>query len=526
MPEANPVAVTQSVTKKGQTTMKRSLILAGGGMKVGWQAGVMQVLMDEAGLKFDHIDAASGGVFNLSMLLSGKSATHIAESWGTTSPLRFLAPHKPWRYLLPWKLPSLVTLEGIRKRVLPHWGVDFQKITSCTEVNGHPVVGTFNVTDFGAKRLKVIPHTKMDVDYLMAAVSLPGFFPPVFKDGTIYTDAVFLKDQNLAEAVRRGADEIWVIWTVNDEAKWKGSFYNHYFHIVETTANGSYKLELDEVEKINHRVHSPGLSNEAVSNASPEGKRHITVHEIRPEAPVPIDYLLWIRKKTMRDAVELGRQYARDYLIGKGYLEPAPTTDTGKGLRFTETMSGFFTPGEANHEAGHQQGEASGNDLEFKITITVDDLDRFLLDPQHPAPAQGVVRSSYFGGTCLITRGEFNLFTTDQDDVRHMEYALEFKTAADRRYVLKGIKTVEDGPGLDIWADTTTLMTQVLDADSNNLVGAGILRISVTQFLRQMMTFHAFGTSSALESVEVIGRFGKFFMGNLWDTYGAHYFRR
>ena len=197
--------------------MKRSLILAGGGMKVGWQAGVMQVLMDEAGLKFDHIDAASGGVFNLSMLLSGKSATHIAETWGATSPFRFMAPHKPWRYLLPWNLPSLLTLGGVRKRVLPYWGVDFQKINACTEVNGHPVVGTFNVTDFGAKRLKVIPHTKMDVDYLIAAVSLPGFFPPVFKDGTTYTDSVFLKDQNLAEAVRRGADEIWVIWTVDDD---------------------------------------------------------------------------------------------------------------------------------------------------------------------------------------------------------------------------------------------------------------------------------------------------------------------
>ena len=31
--------------------MKRSLILAGGGMKVGWQAGVMQVLLDEANIK-------------------------------------------------------------------------------------------------------------------------------------------------------------------------------------------------------------------------------------------------------------------------------------------------------------------------------------------------------------------------------------------------------------------------------------------------------------------------------------------
>ena len=55
--------------------MKRSLVLAGGGAKIGWQADVLQVLMDEAGLRFDHIDATSGSVFNLGMLLSGKTAT-------------------------------------------------------------------------------------------------------------------------------------------------------------------------------------------------------------------------------------------------------------------------------------------------------------------------------------------------------------------------------------------------------------------------------------------------------------------
>ena len=44
---------------------KRSLILAGGGLKVCYQAGVLQVWLDEAGLTFDHADGASGGTFNL-----------------------------------------------------------------------------------------------------------------------------------------------------------------------------------------------------------------------------------------------------------------------------------------------------------------------------------------------------------------------------------------------------------------------------------------------------------------------------
>ena len=47
---------------------RRSLILAGGGLKVALQAGVLQVWLDEAGLEFDHVDGASGGVFNLAML--------------------------------------------------------------------------------------------------------------------------------------------------------------------------------------------------------------------------------------------------------------------------------------------------------------------------------------------------------------------------------------------------------------------------------------------------------------------------
>ena len=50
---------------------KRSLILAGGGLKVGFQAGVLQVWLDEAGLTFDHADGASGGCFNLAMYCQG-----------------------------------------------------------------------------------------------------------------------------------------------------------------------------------------------------------------------------------------------------------------------------------------------------------------------------------------------------------------------------------------------------------------------------------------------------------------------
>ena len=70
---------------------KRSLILAGGGLKVGFQAGVLQVWLDEAGLTFDHADGASGGCFNLAMYCQGFSGTQIADAWRNYDPFLPLA---------------------------------------------------------------------------------------------------------------------------------------------------------------------------------------------------------------------------------------------------------------------------------------------------------------------------------------------------------------------------------------------------------------------------------------------------
>lgn len=54
---------------------KRALIFAGGGIKVAFQAGVLQVWLDEAGLEFDLADGASGGCFNLAMWCQGMRGT-------------------------------------------------------------------------------------------------------------------------------------------------------------------------------------------------------------------------------------------------------------------------------------------------------------------------------------------------------------------------------------------------------------------------------------------------------------------
>jgi hypothetical protein len=100
-----------------------------------------------------------------------------------------------------------------------------------------------------------------------------------------------------------------VIRTVDDRLVWRGGVWNHFGHIFETCAVGNLKRELDEIEKINQQV---------AANTAEPGRRHVTVHLLRPAEPVPVDYLFFRSKKQMAPTVETGRSDARRYLACAG----------------------------------------------------------------------------------------------------------------------------------------------------------------------------------------------------------------
>src|SRR6188474_2676771 len=102
----------------------RSLILAGGGLKVCYQAGVMQVWLDEAGLTFDHADGASGGTFNQAMYCQGMTGQQIADNWRNMRPTDIIDFDPKTLLKLP-NAPSIATLDNLRHKVFPAWGLDF-----------------------------------------------------------------------------------------------------------------------------------------------------------------------------------------------------------------------------------------------------------------------------------------------------------------------------------------------------------------------------------------------------------------
>lgn len=349
----------------------RSLILAGGGLKVAFQAGVLQVWLDEAGLEFDHADGASGGIFNLAMYCQGMSGTQIADNWRALPVLRGVAPN--WRKY--WKLyfaDSLLSYSRWRKNIHSHWALDWDAIRNSDRV------ATFNLYNFTTHQLEVWEASEITEDALVSGVSLPMWFPPVRIGGHDYIDAVYASDANLIEAVRRGADELWIIWTVSEQSRWRNGFVANYFQIIEAAANGRFRSDLARIEE-----------NNAAIEAGEAGEfgRIIDIKILRAE--VPLHYILNFRSKRFTEAVDLGVQMARQWCLRHGIeIEAggtAPSRPQATYLEFTEVMKGSVTPIEP---AG---SDGSPIDLAVRLTIQIDDIETFVREPNHAARAVGFV---------------------------------------------------------------------------------------------------------------------------------------
>jgi predicted patatin/cPLA2 family phospholipase len=489
---------------------KRSLILAGGGIKVAYQAGVLQVWLDEAGVTFDHADGASGGTFNLAMYCQGMSGARIADNWRNLSPylgVDFdLAEYGKLFYA-----ESLFTLDRYREKVFPGWGLDWDRIRASERE------ATFNVYNFSKHELEVLTPDRMTEDYLSACVSLPMWFPPVIIDGDTYIDPVFITDANLEEAIRRGADELWVIWTVSERSEWNDGFVANYFQIIETSANGHLKRMVRRIEE----------NNAAISSGSPgEFGRHIELKILKAE--VPLHYLVNLSSDRLKGAVNRGVRDARRWCVEQGIplsSQDGPRDGDPTRLRFTEEMKGYVSLGETDYDAGFREGRENGTFLMFHLTIEVDGVGQFVAEPEREAAARGHVRCEALGGDLPVEKGVFNLFVYEEDPGRRrMRYRLFFRDGDGRPLTLSGFKVVEDDPGSDLWTDTTTLFTHILEGhvgpeeEQAPVLAAGIINIHLLDFFRQLTTFRTEGPTPA-ERASALTRFGKLFLGDLWDVY-------
>jgi hypothetical protein len=182
------------------------------------------------------------------------------------------------------------------------------------------------------------------------------------------------------------------------------------------------------------------------------------------------------------------------------------------GFTFSETMAGPFALGETDPD----RGSAADTRLTMHATIDIDDIDRFIADPTHVGKLSGRVSFAPLGGDLRADSGVFNLFSpSDRPGLKLMVYELGLKS-----HYLAGAKHVHDDPGADLWKDTTTLFTRLHEGSdtSGPVVGAGILTLGVADLARLVSTMRVQGQPH--EAPAVLAKFGRFFLGELWERYG------
>ena len=492
----------------------RSLILAGGGMRVSYQAGVIRAL-SEAGVKFSHGDGTSGGTMNLAMLLSGVSPAEMCDRWRSLKVGDFVSLMPVEQYLKGPDIMAMGDADGIVNKVFPHLGIDVGKIRASGEMEG-----TFNVCNFSRKTNEVISHRDVTLDSLVAGISLPIFMPPVKIGDAYYTDSVWIKDANVMEAVKRGASEIWLVWCIGNTREYKSGVFNQYVHMIEMSANGVMFEEFDRVNELNGRI---------CKGDSPYGqKQAITLHVIKPEYPLPLDPDLYMGKIDNATLVDRGYADAERYLRTAGPqgipFTPEATTmsEPQLGFTFREMMVGGFAWGETDPRAGEKKGSSAGTKLAMHATITINDLRRFIDDPNHLGDITGHLDVPTLGNNIPTTRGVFNLFSpTDDPTMKYMVYEFGFDQNGEH-YYMAGRKEVHNDPGMDLWSDTTTLFTTLHKGvdKSGPVVGAGVLKLSVTELIKMVPTMQPTNAKSMKEKADAVMEFGKFFMGALWVQYG------
>lgn len=211
---------------------------------------------------------------------------------------------------------------------------------------------------------------------------------------------------------------------------------------------------------------------------------------------------------------------------------PTPSTH----LRFSETMVGYISFGEADYTHGYQKGRQRETDLALHLTLEFGDLDQLLSGRGSQAQASGFVNCDALGGKLPLEGGTFRLFVGDEPHQKTMCYRLHCRDAVGHPLTLIGVKVMQKskgrkdkGSGSRVWRDTTTLYLRVVQGSSVQdmqaeeaveVVASGILHLGLLSFAEQLTTFRADAPSS-IGQLAAVARFGGFFLRQLWQVYGA-----
>jgi hypothetical protein len=197
-------------------------------------------------------------------------------------------------------------------------------------------------------------------------------------------------------------------------------------------------------------------------------------------------------------------------------------------ITYRETLAGFVDFGADDWNGGWIGGREVGSRCAIHLDVTIDDVERFVADPDDEARCGGWMRCDGLGGRLAIEAGWFNLLVeVDGPRHRHMEYRLHLRDAHERPLTFVGFKDVHDDAFHDPWADTSTLFTELYAGHvaagarpSEDRLAVGILRVTRLGFGRLLASIRAHGERRT-ERLAATARWGALFAGGLLRVYSG-----
>ena len=191
-------------------------------------------------------------------------------------------------------------------------------------------------------------------------------------------------------------------------------------------------------------------------------------------------------------------------------------------MTFLETMAGPFAMGVTEPDEGARSGRNNDWRLVLDAKVTIDDITAFTVEPRPPARLDGELDIPGLRDRIPFQDGVFRLFPSSDEAGRTlMIYELGFEHEG-VRYHLAGRKSAGKRPNLiRLWSDTTTLDVRLhrgVDA-GGDVVGAGVLRLSVAQLARMVVSVRTPGSGSPIGTARTVGGFAWLFLKNLAGSY-------
>jgi len=189
------------------------------------------------------------------------------------------------------------------------------------------------------------------------------------------------------------------------------------------------------------------------------------------------------------------------------------------GLRFGEVMTGLITMGATDPVKGYSDDAAVA--MRLHAAVTIPNLPAFIKDPNHKGRWCASGSIPVLGGAISgADDGDFGLFRRAiraEKGVRELVYDTDISVGA-QRYHMRGRKYVEPSPPWRVWPATTTLYVQFFGGNGEP-VAAGVLRLTLWAFIRQLLGMRILGDFSLFDKGAQKLSFYRFFVSSLVNTY-------